>query len=401
LNGNTHNKTGYYWLEGLNAFGSAFFFVSLMYWLHLEHHFSDLQKLALGAIHGFLYIPSSWYGGRFAQRHGYFAALFVGFGGMFAGIVTCALWSSLLGHFVGFVLWTVAMCFTWAPLEALVSEREAPTALANRVGLYNVVWSIAGAAGGFLSRWIFEAVGPSSLYWVPALLHLIQLVALPVLKRRHDTAYPATLASHGTESHSIEASRANPVERKPRYFLKLAWLANPFSYMAINTVMVVAPTITQQVGLPSATGAMWASTWLWSRTLGFFVMWKWHGWHYRFSWFITAFVGLLAGFAAIMVSHQLWQFVVAQVVFGAGTALIYYSSLFYSMDGSDAHGEHGGVHEALLGAGICGGPAVSAVSLWLAPSFATGPAWVVSAVLTVGVVAILAVRKRAMTANHS
>jgi hypothetical protein len=166
--------------------------------------------------------------------------------------------------------------------------------------------------------------------------------------------------------------------------------------MAINTVMVVAPTITQQVGLPTATGAMWASTWLWSRTLGFFLLWKWHGWHYRFSWFIAAFGGLMMAFGGIMVSHQLWQFVLAQLVFGAATALLYYASLFYAMDGSDAHGEHGGVHEALLGAGICGGPAVSAVSLWLAPSFATGPAWVVSGFLGVGIVSVLVVRQRAL-----
>ncbi len=34
-------------------------------------------------------------------------------------------------------------------------------------------------------------------------------------------------------------------KRIPRYFLRLAYVANPFAYMAINTLMVVAPTITQ------------------------------------------------------------------------------------------------------------------------------------------------------------
>lgn len=387
-----HSKTGYYILEGLNAFASAFFFVSLMYWLHVEHHFSDLQKLLVGAVHGFLYIPSSYYGGKFAQTQGYFAALKVGFGGMFTGILLCALWPSLLGHAIGFVVWTVAMCFTWASLEALVSEREAPTALANRVGLYNVVWSIAGAAGGFLSRWIFEVLGPSSLYWVPVLCHAVQLISLPKLQRRH----AEFMARASADAPATEDPSAGPSPVRPRYFLKLAWLANPFSYMAINTVMVVAPTITQQVGLPSATGAMWASTWLWSRTLGFFILWKWHGWHYRFRWFVGAFLALMAGFAGIMVSQQVWQFAAAQILFGGATALIYYASLFYSMDSTDAHGEHGGVHEALLGAGICGGPAVSAATLWLVPAAATGPAWVVTGFLLLGFSGVLFVRSHSV-----
>lgn len=392
-----HSKTGYFVLEGLNAFASSFFFVSLMFLLHVEHHFSDLQKLVWGAIHGLLYIPSSWYGGRFAQRFGYIAALWVGFGGMLGGVSLCWLWPSLTGHFIGFVIWTVAVCFTWAPLEALVSERETPHALANRVGMYNVVWSLAGAAGGFLSRWVFEVAGPSSLYWVPIGFYALQLAMLPRLKRCHDLAMAATAPLvPNSQQHGVTTSSAQlGGQPRPRYFLRLAYVANPFAYMAINTVMVVAPTITQQVGLPAATGAMWASTWLWSRTLGFLLLWKWHGWHYRFNWFIGAFVALVGGFVGIMLSQALWQFIVVQCLFGAGSALIYYSSLFYSMDGSDAHGEHGGIHEALLGAGICGGPAISALSLWLLPQYATGPAWAVSGILGVGLLGVFYARGRA------
>ena len=76
------------------------------------------------------------------------------------------------------------------------------------------------------------------------------------------------------------------------------------------------------------------------------------------------------------------------------TALIYYAALFYAMDGSDAHGEHGGIHEAFIGAGLCGGPAVSALSLYLMPLQPTGPAWVVSGILGCGLVGVIGIWRR-------
>jgi MFS family permease len=95
-----------------------------------------------------------------------------------------------------------------------------------------------------------------------------------------------------------------------------------------------------------------------------------------------------------MVANQIWLLVSAQVFFGLATGLIYYSSLYYAMDGSDAKAEHGGAHEALIGAGICGGPAVGAVSLWLAPGMAVAPAVAVGGMLVAGMGVIALVHRR-------
>jgi hypothetical protein len=78
-------------------------------------------------------------------------------------------------------------------------------------------------------------------------------------------------------------------------------------------------------------------------------------------------------FATVLLAPSVWLLVLAQVFFGWATALLYYSSLYYAMDGSDAHGEHG-IHEALIGMGICGGPAASAVAQVLT-GHADAPAW--------------------------
>ena len=81
------SKTGYYVLEGLNSFATAYYFNYLMFLLRDAHGFGNLQNLTVSAVHGFIYIGGSWYGGRFGQRHGYFTSLRIGFGGMAAAVV--------------------------------------------------------------------------------------------------------------------------------------------------------------------------------------------------------------------------------------------------------------------------------------------------------------------------
>jgi hypothetical protein len=61
--------------------------------------------------------------------------------------------------------------------------------------------------------------------------------------------------------------------------------------------------------------------------------------------------------------------IASQAVFGLAIGLIYYSSLFYSMDVGETKGEHGGIHEAAIGAGNATGPAVAAVALAFFPKF--------------------------------
>jgi hypothetical protein len=76
---------------------------------------------------------------------------------------------------------------------------------------------------------------------------------------------------------------------------------------------------------------------------------------------------LVGSFAAVVLAPNVTVLVGSQLVFGTAVGLIYYSSLFYSMDRSDTKGEHGGIHEAVIGLGNCAGPAVGAAALQLMP----------------------------------
>lgn len=380
-------KTHYYVLEGANSFATAYFFNYALQRVQRELGFGDMQTLLLCVLHGLIYIPGSVYGGRFAQRQGYFRALQVGFGLEFLGVGVAWWFGGGWAHVVGISIWTLAMCFVWPVLEALVSEHEPRDRLPNRVGVYNVVWAGTAALGVFLGGSIYKALGVGSLYWLPALIHAGQWLAVAPLKRRHDAWVASWKDEPGMAPPPVEPRHG------PAYFQKLAWIGNPLNYMAVNTVLAIVPALTLRLKFDVDRMGWLMSIWFTVRALAFVLFWLWPGWHYRFRWFACAVVFLLIGFVAVVLAPSVWAVVLGQVALGWASALLYYSSLFYSMDGSDTKGEHGGIHEAFIGAGIFGGPAVSAVAVGLTKS-ETSPAWAVGAFIAAGLVAAIVIRAR-------
>ena len=136
----------------------------------------------------------------------------------------------------------------------------------------------------------------------------------------------------------------------------MAWLANPFAYIGINTVIAVMPGIAQRLELSTMLAGFWGSLWCFARLATFVGLWLWPGWHYRFRWLLAAYLALVSAFITILLAPSLPVLVAAQVVFGGAVGLIYYSSLFYSMDSSETKGEHGGIHESVIGLGNCTAP---------------------------------------------
>jgi MFS family permease len=139
------------------------------------------------------------------------------------------------------------------------------------------------------------------------------------------------------------------------------------------------------------------SVWFFSRVATFLILWLWNGWHYRLSWFVGAYLLLISSFATILLVPHLPAIVVAQIGFGLAVGLLYYSSLYYSMDVGEAKGEHGGMHESAIGAGIFAGPAIGAATLHFLPEYPNSSTMAVSFALCGGLLGllILVVRNRA------
>jgi MFS family permease len=383
-------KSGYFVLEGLNSISTAFYFYYLFFFMQREFGFENLGNLALAALNGLIYTFMSWAAGRIGQRIGYFKALRAGFVVMSVALGIGLFTTTLLGHVLVMCAWTVGVCFTWPMLEALVSEGENSLGLQKMIGIYNLVWAGTSALAYFAGGMLLETLGLRSLFWLPLSVHLIQLAFLIWVQRA------AALAPHALPVETVGATvelNPRPIARA-RLFLRLAWVANPFAYVAINTVAAVVPGLARQLNLSPALAGVFCSVWFFSRVATFLALWLWTGWHYRLRWFFAAYLLLVGSFGAILLVPSLGVIMVAQVTFGFAVGLIYYSSLYYSMDAGDTKGEHGGVHESAIGAGIFAGPAIGATALRLFPEHPNSGAWAVSLALCGGLVGLVFLIRR-------
>jgi predicted MFS family arabinose efflux permease len=377
-------------IEGSNSFATILYFVYLYFYLQNRFGFDDKHNLAVAAWLGFTYIFAAWQAGRFARRAGYFTALKTGFGLMAAGLAAGSQWDSTSGQILAATAVNVGMCFIWPTLEALVSESETRARVPRAVGIYNVVWAATNALAFFIGGTLVVQFGYQIIFWLPLAMVLAQL-ALVFWLQNHATA--AALAAAGEMNAAPPPDPRRPSPQKARAFLRMAWVANPFAYIAINTLIAVTPGLAEKFQIsPMFAGFVW-SLWCFARLGAFAALWHWTGWHYRFRWLVAAFAVLILSFATILLSPSLIGLIVAQVFFGGAIGLIYYSSLFYSMDASETKSEHGGIHEAAIGLGNCVGPAIGAAALQLFPQHTHNGAMAVSALLLAGFGALLAIGK--------
>lgn len=385
-------KSGYFTVEGLNSFATTFYFYYLYFFMQKTFGFDNKANLLLAALNGFIYMLAAWSGGKFGQRYGYFTALKCGFVMAIVSLACGLEAGSVAGHLVVMAFATIGACFTWPALEALVSEGETPAGIQRMVGIYNVTWAGTGALAYFSGGAMLDKWGLQSLFFIPIAIQLGQLgLVLWLEKQAHRAALPAPVAD--PTSNPDEGLHRPPIA-KARTFLRMAWLANPFAYIAINTLVAVIPGVAKKLELSTMLAGFYCSIWCFSRLAAFFALWFWTRWHYRFRWLLSAYLVLIAGFVTVALTPNLVLLVIAQLFFGAAIGLIYYSSLFYSMDVGETKGEHGGFHEAAIGFGNFAGPAVGATSLYFLPNVAHSGVLAVSGLLLLGFGALLAIWRK-------
>jgi predicted MFS family arabinose efflux permease len=229
-----------------------------------------------------------------------------------------------------------------------------------------------------------------TVFLVPAAIHAVQLLFLWRLQNQD---------ANGRSSNEAEAGAGEPVRdpevrRRAKAFVRLAWVANPFAYVAMYGFVPIFPQLADKFHLNSAQAGVVFSVWQMSRVGAFFLFWRWTGWHYRYRLLLSSFVAMIGCFFAMLLTQSLLPLLVAQVIFGLAIGLIYYSSLYYAMEAGASEGDQGGIHEAAIGFGIGAGPAVGFGALRLMPGSPNAGTWNIGAALMLGLVAFLIVRMR-------
>jgi predicted MFS family arabinose efflux permease len=366
--------------EAMGALACGFYGNYVFFLFRDRHDFGNLGNLGVAALMGLVIALASWRGGKLAQRQGCVRTMVAGQLGMIVALAIGACFSSLPVQLAVLVLWAASQFMVWPALESLVTEGVSGTARAHLVGVYSVVWATCSALSYFFGGGLFEWLGSGSIFWLPPGLHLLQLVVLWGYARRHGEAPPVLLRESPPSEEMPQASRGVC----PRSFQRMAWIANPFACVAAFTLLAMIPELARRMGLSVTMAGFFCSIWFFARLAAFVVMWRWPGWHYRFRWLLGGYLLLIMGFATVLTADGLWWLGAGQVAFGLAVGVLYYASLFYSMDVGEARAEQGGIHEAMMGAGNFVGPGIGALSLLIVPHAPHVGVWSVSGLLVVG-----------------
>lgn len=407
-------RIGVFALEGLNAFAMAMYLNYLFFIMRQTFGFENLENLSLAAASGFFYMVGSWLGGKFGQRRGYFTALRTGFAVMALSLFSGLFVQTVPGHVCVLAGYTLGASLTWPAMEAILSEKASSERLQNMVGIYNLVWSVTSAFAVLAGGALLESTGPRGFFAVPAAVNVLQFILAARLASRAGTGLSENEenlgAGRGAACPAARPCGPPPVQTRlraptvaPRTFMKMAWVANPLSYVAINSLIPVIPRIAAELDLSAAQAGAVGSVWFFTRSVAFFVLWRWTGWHYRFRWLFGSFVAMVVCYGAIQLvplasglsyGFRLAVLVGGQIVFGASIGLSYYSSLYYAMDIGETKAEHGGFHEAALGSGLFVGPLLGVGALCLFPTHPASAAWAVSGLLVLGAFTLVRLHER-------
>lgn len=375
-------KFGVFFIEGLNSLSTTYFFYYVYSLMHECHGFDALHNFLLAALVGSFYIVFAIYAGRFAQKRGYLHALQWGTAIMTISWAAECLVSSVLPVIALILTANIGMCFTWPALEALVTEGETSRRIPRLLGIYNVTFAITGAFAFFTGGAMVQHWGWNAMFLVPAAAGVIEYAVAVWIQKNVPKQNLAMLQAEEAQNEKPEPPFAkSPVA--PKTFLKMAWVANPMAYLAINTIVSVIPTLAARLHVDTMISGFVCSVWMFVRSGAFVLFWLWPKWHYRFRFLAWFYFIMVTAFALILLVPNLWVLVLAQVFFGIAVGLIYYSSLFYSMDVGEAKGENGGIHEGAIGAGNCAGPAIAAGGLYVSGNL-SGAAWMVVCLLLCG-----------------
>lgn len=375
------SKFPLFMFEALGSFACGFYGNYIFFLFRDRHGFGDLGNLGVAALMGLVIALASWKGGKFAQRRGCFRAMYSGLFGMILALSVGACFPQLPVQIAVLVVWAAAQFMVWPALESLMTEGASGSDRAHLVGVYSVVWATCSALSYFFGGGLFERLGSGSIFWLPPVIHVLQVAVLWGIARTPSQA-PQFVAPPPAVEHG-------PC---PRSFQRMAWIANPFACVAAFTLLAMIPGLARKMGLSTTMAGLFCSIWFFARLAAFVVMWRWPGWHYRFRWLLAGYVLLIIGFVTVLTADGLLRLGAGQVAFGLAVGSLYYASLFYSMDVGEARAEQGGIHEAMMGAGNFIGPGVGALSLMIAPHSPHAGVWSVSGILAIGLALLLGVR---------
>ena len=348
-----------------------------MYFLaHTAYGFGDVQNLWLAVALFIPYIPGALIAGSIGRRIGARRALHAANALMILAGLVLATRPPELGLWLAAPLYNGAAGLMWPLVEGYVAGGHHGAALHRVIGRFNLTWSATVVP----ALWVVGAAGDNlaATFGVLLALHFLGAFAIAALP---------------PEPPPLDHAAAAPVASTYPLLLWSSRVLLPVSYLLLDALSPLLPGVWARTGVPLAWAAALSSTWMVARFGIFVLLSRWSGWRGRPGMLVTGALVLLAGFAVALSGSTAAAVLAGLVAFGIGQGAVYYAALYYGMAVGHGEVEQGGRHEAVIGLGYLGGPALALLGL----AVGVAPLQAVGAVAAIALTAGLApwARRRA------
>ena len=255
----------------------------------------------------------------------------------------------------------------WPVLESMVSQASSGKVLSKRLAFYNLDWSAANVVALALSGTIIQH-WPTGIFIVAGLCTLC-----------------STLLIHfrGIEPDAAAAGPVKPESELLAMRTQALWLSRialPSTYVVVSSLNAMMPSLPIMRSISTQWGTLLGSVWFAARCIAFAILGATAFWHTRPKLMLLAAFLMLIAFLGVTLRPQdlfpqahltanadLLSMILSQIVLGAAMGIIYSASLYFGMVLSEGSTEHGGYHEALIGAGMVLGPASAFIAEAIRP----------------------------------
>jgi MFS family permease len=122
--------------------------------------------------------------GALSDRIGRYGLLGFGLVLLIAADVVLGLWPSVLGAFVGAMLWGVHLGMTQGLLAALVADTAPDHLRGTAFGVFNLIGGIATLLASAVAGVLWESIGPEATFLTGAAFAVVALAGLTIYQRR-------------------------------------------------------------------------------------------------------------------------------------------------------------------------------------------------------------------------
>jgi len=286
----------------------------------------------------------------------------------------------------------VGCALFWPCFETLL-HTDNPKETRERVGIFNVGWTLGILAGSAAAGYFYDFVGPRAAFL--AIGGAAFTDALYAAWRARGVAPPAKAADSQLETG---ADPRLPVAFRAGH-LRIAWVANFTLWFAGSASSTIFPKLARSLAMSNGLIGLITAAVMAAQSVSFALVSRTSRWHYKLTPIVAMQIVSAAGLAVIGTGTTAIAFAAGMLLMGLGRGMSYSASLYYGLDREAAHGASTGIHEAVIGAAMVAGPLVAGAAADRV-SLRT-PFWLAAGLILTGVALEARMRQRLPNPRHS